>query len=146
MSDAINGKPPTSFWIIGVVALFWNLIGIMLYYMQVSATPEGLQAAYGEVGADFIESIPTWATSAHAIAVTAGVLGCIFLLMRKAWALPLFVISLIGIVAQDIYSFVLVGGASIFGTPAVVIAVVVLLVAIGLVFYSRNSKNKGWIG
>ena len=66
--------------------------------------------------------------------------------MRKAWAIPLFIISLIGIVAQDIYSFILVGGASIFGTPAVVIAVVVLLVAIGLVFYSRNSKNKGWIG
>jgi uncharacterized membrane protein len=145
MSDLINGKPPTSFWIIGIVALMWNIIGVMLYYIQVSASPEELQAAYGEVGANFIESIPTWATSAHAIAVTAGVLGCVLLLVRKAWAVPLFIISLAGIVVQDIYSFVMAGGASIFGTPAIVIAVVVLLVAIGLVFYSRSAKDRHWI-
>jgi uncharacterized membrane protein len=145
MSDQINGKPPTSFWIIAGVALAWNLIGMMLYYMQVSATPEEMQAAYGEVGADFIASIPTWATSAHAIAVTAGVLACLLLLLRRAWAIPMFIISLLGIVAQDVYSFVMASGASIFGTPAVVIAIVVLLVAIGLVFYSRSAKDKHWI-
>jgi len=74
MSDVISGKPPTSFWIIGGVALVWNLIGLMLYYMQVSATPEMLAAVYSEAEYEFLVSIPTWATTAHAIAVTAGVL------------------------------------------------------------------------
>jgi hypothetical protein len=145
MSDVINGKPPTSFWIIAGVALVWNLIGIMLYYMQVSATPDALRAAYGEAGAAYLESIPTWATSAHAIAVTTGVLGCLFLLMRKAWAIPLFIISLASILAQDTYSFVLSDGAALFGMPAIVIAAIVLLVAIGLVAYSRGAKTKHWI-
>jgi hypothetical protein len=40
MSDLINGKPPTSFWVIAIVALMWNIIGVMLYYMQVSASDE----------------------------------------------------------------------------------------------------------
>lgn len=145
MSDVINGKPPTSFWIIAGVALVWNLIGIMLYYMQVSATPDALRAAYGETGAAYIEAIPTWATSAHAIAVTTGVLGCFFLLMRKAWAIPLFMISLAGIIVQDTYSFVMTDGAALFGAPAIVIAVVVLVIAIGLVFYSLGAKSKHWI-
>ena len=117
----------------------------MLYYLQVSATPEALRAAYGEAGARFIESIPAWATSAHAIAVTTGVLGCFFLLIRKAWAVPLFAISFAGILTQDAYSFVLSDGAALFGLPAIVIAVIVLLVAIGLIFYSRSAKARGWI-
>ena len=29
MSDAINGKPPGSFWIIAGVALVWHLVGVM---------------------------------------------------------------------------------------------------------------------
>lgn len=145
MSDVINGKPPASFWITAGVALVWNLIGIMLYYMQVSATPDALRAAYGEAGAAYIEAIPAWATSAHAIAVTCGVLGCLALLFRRAWAVPLFVLSLAGIVVQDTYSFVMSDGATLFGTPAIVIATVVLLVALGLVLYSRRAKSKRWI-
>ena len=145
MSDVISGKPPASFWIIGGVALVWNLIGLMLYYMQVSATPEVLAAAYNEAEYEFIVSIPTWATSAHAIAVTAGVLGCIFLLMRKAWAIPVFIVSLIGIVAQDTYSFVIANGTEVWGTFLIALSIVVLVIAVGLVFYSRNAKDQGLI-
>ena len=54
MSDSINGKPPTVFWIIAGVALVWNLIGFALYYMQVSATDEVLRAAYGEAEYEYL--------------------------------------------------------------------------------------------
>jgi len=145
MSDVINGKPPTSFWIIGGVALVWNLIGLMLYYMQVSATPETLATVYSEAKYEFLVSIPTWATTAHAIAVTAGVLGCIFLLMRKAWAIPAFIVSLIGIVAQDTYSFVIANGIEVWGVGVIVLPIVVLVIAIGLIFYSRSAKDKGLV-
>lgn len=145
MSDVISGKPPTSFWIIGGVALVWNLIGLMLYYMQVSATPEALAAAYSEAEYEFIVSIPTWATAAYAIAVTAGVLGCILLLMRNAWATPVFIVSLIGILAQDTYSFVIANGIEVWGVGVIILPIVVLIIAIGLVFYSRSAKDKGLI-
>ena len=145
MSDPINGKPPTAFWIIGGVALVWNLIGLALYYMQVSATDEVLRAAYGEAEYEYLSSIPTWVTAAYAIAVTAGVLGCILLLMRKAWAIPAFIVSLVAIIVQDTYSFVLSDAMKVFGTGVIAIPIVVLVVAIGLVFYSRSVKEKGWI-
>lgn len=145
MSDVISGKPPTSFWIIGGVALVWNLIGLMLYYMQVSATPEMLAAVYSEAEYEFLVSIPIWATTAHAIAVTAGVLGCILLLMRNAWAMPVFIVSLIGILVQDIYSFVIANGIEVWGVGVIILPIVVLVIAIGLVFYSRSAKDKGLI-
>lgn len=142
MSDVISGKPPTSFWIIGGVALVWNLIGLMLYYMQVSATPETLAAVYSEAEYEFLVSIPIWATTAHAIAVTAGVLGCILLLMRNAWAMPVFIVSLIGILVQDIYSFVIANGIEVWGVGVIILPIVVLVIAIGLVFYSRSAKDQ----
>ena len=40
MIDVLNGKPPTSFWVIGVVFLLWNLLGLFGYYTQVTMTPE----------------------------------------------------------------------------------------------------------
>ena len=145
MSDPINGKPPSAFWIIGGVALVWNLIGLSLFYMQVSATDEVLRAAYGEAEFEYLSSIPTWVTIAYAIAVIAGVLGCILLLMRKVWAIPAFIVSLVAIIVQDTYSFVLSDAMKVFGTGVIAIPIVVLVIAIGLVFYSRSVKEKGWI-
>ena len=45
MNDLINGKPSTNFWIIGGAALFWNLLGLFLYYQNVTTTAADLQQA-----------------------------------------------------------------------------------------------------
>ena len=146
MSDPISGKPPTAFWIIGGVALVWNLIGAMLFYMQVSATDEILKAAYGEAEYEYLSTIPTWVTAAYGTAVITGVLGCILLLMRKTLAIPMFIVSLVAIIVQDTYSFFLSNAVEVFGAGVIVIPTVVLIIAIGLVFYSRTSGEKGWLG
>jgi hypothetical protein len=145
MSDAINGKPPVSFWIIAGVALVWNLIGLMIFYMQVTASPEDLAQYYNETELAFLTSIPLWATAANAIAVIAGALGCGFLLMRKIWAVPMFIISLLGIVAQDIHAFVVADGIAVWGAGAAVLPIVVLVIGVGLILYSRAAREKHWI-
>jgi archaellum biogenesis protein FlaJ (TadC family) len=145
MSDAINGKPPVSFWIIAGVALVWNLIGVMIFYMQVSASPEDLAQYYNETELAFLTSIPAWATAANAIAVIAGVLGCAFLLMRKIWAVPMFIISLLGIVVQDIHAFAIADGIAVWGAGAAVLPLVVLVIGVGLILYSRIAREKHWI-
>jgi len=53
MSDVINGKPSTNFWIIGGAALIWNLIGLVIYIGQVSMSAESLfvlRDAFGVLG------------------------------------------------------------------------------------------------
>jgi len=145
MSEFIDGKPPTSFWVVAGAALAWNLIGLMIYYMGVTASPEQLADYYSEAQLAFVQATPKWAIAANATAVTAGVLACLLLLLRKAWAIPLFGISLVAVIVQDIHGFVVADGMAVWGAPAAGIAVVVLVVAIGLVFYSRAAKRKGWI-
>ena len=145
MSDVINGKPPVSFWIIAGVALVWNLIGVMIFYMQVNASPEDLAQYYNETELAFLTSIPSWATAANAIAVIAGALGCVLLLMRRIWAVPMFIISLLGIVVQDIHAFVIADGIAVWGAGAAVLRLVVLVIAVGLILYSRVAREKHWI-
>ena len=145
MSDFINGRPTMTFWFIGGVALIWNLLGMFMYYMTVSATPEQLATRYSPEEMALMESVPAWATSASGLAVTAGVLGSLCLLFRKAWAVPLFVVSLLAVLVQDLHMFVLNDTVAVFGMVPVYIQSAVVVVGIFLIAYSRSAKRKGWL-
>ena len=144
MSDVINGKPSTNFWIIGGAALAWNLIGLVFYIGEVTMTPEVL-AALTEAQQQFFLATPTWATAAFAIAVNAGVLGSLFLLLRKSWAVPMLVISLLAIVVQDVDAFVLRDAFGVVGISSLIIPSMVFVIGIALLFYARAAKERGWL-
>ena len=145
MSDIVfNDKPTATFWIVGAAALVWNLIGLVFYIGHVTITPEAL-AAMPQAQQDFFAETPTWATAAFALGVNAGVLGSLFLLLRKAWAVPMFVLSLVAVVVQDIDAFVLRGGFSVVGVNGIIIPSMVVAIAIALLFYARGTKERGWL-
>ena len=147
MTDEITGKPPLSFWLIGAIALVWNLFGMYIYVNQVTATAQGLAAGgYTPEQIEFMLSVPQWATSAFAIAVTTGVVACLFLLLRKALATALFVISLAAVLVQNFHTFALNDALAIFGPAPAVIQSVVIIVAAALIWYSRLARSKGWTG
>ena len=145
MSDAATGKPPLSFWIVAGIALAWNLIGLFMYYSGVSATPEQLQAVYSPEQYAAIEATPVWVTSAFAIATTFGVIASVVLLLRKAAAFPLFVVSFVALLVQDLYLFLLSDSLAVFGSSLLVIQGCVFLGGIIWVWYSRLARNRGWI-
>ena len=146
MSDDFNNKPTTAYWIISAVLLTWNLIGLMFYYQQSTLTPEIMQ----EVGLTaqqiaHITGTPAWAHSGYAIAVNAGVLGAILLLLRKAWAVPLFVISLIGALVQDLDAFILRDALDAWGPTGIYLPIIVIVICAFEIWYARSAKAKGWL-
>ena len=144
MSDVLNGKPSTNFWIIGGAALVWNLIGLVFYIAEVTRAPESL-AALTEAQQEFFLTTPTWATAAFAIAVNAGVFGSLFLLLRKAWAVPTLVISLAAIVIQYVDAFVLRDAYGIVGISSLIIPSMVSVIGVALLWYARVTKERGWL-
>jgi hypothetical protein len=144
MSDLLDSRPTTNFWIVGGVALVWNLIGLVFYYEHVTMTPEAL-AGFTDAQQNFFNSTPVWSTSAHAIAVNGGVLGSLFLLLRKSWAVPLFALSLLGILVQNFHAFVLANGLEVWGSSGVALPAIVIVIAVALLVYSRNVQGKGWL-
>jgi len=124
--------------------LVWNVIGLMFYYQQSTLTPQimmDLGMAPQQIA--HITNTPAWGHSGYAIAVNAGVLGAIFLLLRKAWAVPMFVISLLGALVQDLDAFVLRDAIEAWGSSAVFLPLLVVVICVVEIWYSRAAKEKG---
>ena len=74
MNEKTVGGVHWSFWAIGAVALIWNVLGVVNFFVQVN--PDVL-AAYRESERALVEGRPAWASGAFAIAVFGGALGCL---------------------------------------------------------------------
>lgn len=139
-----TNKPSMSFWIISVIALVWNLIGVMAYMAQAYMTDESI-AALPEAEKVMYENVPAWATAAFAIGVFGGAIGCILLLLRKKLATSLFIISLLGVLVQMVYNFMISKAAEVYGPGGMIMPVMVILIGFFLVWYSKKSITKGWL-
>ncbi|WP_347925979.1 hypothetical protein [Pontimicrobium sp. SW4] len=141
MSD--SNKPGIVFWIIGVIALLWNGMGVNAYLQQAFKT----EASTAELNAEQIalmNDLPAWMTALFAIAVFAGVLGCIALLMRKKIAATLFVVSFITATVQQLYWLFGTNAPEVFADMQPYLwPILIIVVAAFLVWYSRDQKSKG---
>jgi hypothetical protein len=136
--NSIN-KPPIWFWIVSVLALIWNGLGVMAYLGRAFATEEMIAALPEEQQAEFLVEYPAWYTAAFAIAVFAGALGCLALLLRKKWAYTLFVLSALGAIIQHVYLFLNVDMSSL------IMPIMVIVVCLLLIWLAKSATTKGWI-
>jgi small-conductance mechanosensitive channel len=144
MNDEATTSVPKMFYWISGAALVWNLLGVAAYVGQVTMSPEDL-AALPEAQRALYENVPTWVTSAFAIAVNAGALGCLLLVLRKALALPVLIVSLVAVLVQMYHSFFMSNAMEVMGVAAVIGPAFVIIIGIYLVWFANDSKSKGWI-
>ncbi|MDX1487799.1 MAG: hypothetical protein R3268_06335 [Acidiferrobacterales bacterium] len=140
MNDETVGSVHWSFWAIGAVALIWNVLGCINFFVQMN--PDML-AAYRESERAIVEGRPAWATAAFAIAVFGGALGCLLLLLRKSAAYYLFIASLLGVIVTMTHTL---GVGIDFGLGEILgIILMPLVVAVFLIWYSKWAQSKGWV-
>jgi len=128
-----------------IVALIWNLLGCAAYLADVTTSPEAV-AKMTPVQQQMYASRTAWGVGATATAVWFGAAGCVGLILRKRWAMPLLVISLLGVLVQDFAIFVASKVGAQAGAMAFVLQGLVLVVAIRLVLLARSAAAKGWFG
>jgi len=144
MNTINEQKPAVWFWIVSVLALVWNLLGVMAYLGQVTISPEDL-AKMPEAEQAMIAALPAWYIGAFAIAVFAGALGCLLLLLRRRLALWTLVLSLVAVVTQQIYTFLLsdIGGS--LDSASLGMTVSIPVVAVLLIWLAQSSSKNGWL-
>jgi hypothetical protein len=135
---------PKWFLPVAGVALLWNLVGCAAYLSDVMLTPDDV-AKMDAAQQALYASRPAWAVAATAVAVWGGAAGCVGLLLRKRWALPLLLASLAGLVVQNVGLFVISDAASLAGPGVVALQGMVMLIAIGLVLLARKAIARGWL-
>lgn len=130
-------KTPIWFWIASGIALLWNLMGVSAYVAQLKMTAADI-AAMPVDQRTLYENFPMWANIAFAISVFAGALGCIGLLMRKKWSLPVLGLSLLGVIGHMVHN--ITSGAINFSEPATAILPgLILVVAIALLGLAKKG-------
>lgn len=137
-------KPNKAFWIIAVLALLWNLMGVYQFYLG-SFALERIRDSVSAEEFTIMESLPSWYAIVFGITVFTGVLGCFLLLARKKLAVPLFGISLLTVLVIEFYWLFATDIMEVSGLVAAVMPLIVIAISIFMYFYSKGAAQKGWL-
>lgn len=136
-------KTPWHLWVVGILALLWNSFGCIDYTMTQTRQDEwfaqmGMTAAQLE----YFNAMPAWTHAAWAIGVWGGALGAILLLLRRKWAMPVFVVSFLGWLAGAVYAFALSDGMEAMG-PMWPMQIVIGGACVFFIWYAWMMSKKG---
>ena len=146
-ADAAN--VPWHLWVVGTLALLTTAFGAYDYvmsqsgnlaYMEAMVAPMGLDA---QAAVDYFSSFPLWADAVWAIGTWSGVAGAVLLLLRKALAYPVWLLSMAGLVLSNAYALTnplpgMTDSSMTYATVAIVFAVM-----LALTLYARGQKARG---
>ena len=144
MEESNAVKPPKWFYIVSGIALVWNLMGVIAYLLDATITEEEI-AALPPAQQIIYQDVAVWSVSAYAFAVWGGFVGCLLLLLRKSWAIPVLIVSLLGILVQMYHSFFVIDSFAVFGPGGMIMPIMVVVIGIYLVYFSRQAKANGWL-
>ena len=138
-------KIPMWFWVVSIFFLLWNIMGVFSFLAHTFISNEALaelpsneRELYGEY--------PLWTTIVFAIAVIAGMIGAIGLVLKKKWSKMAFVISLLAIIPQMIHNVFFTKSIEVYGTvEAVTMPALVVIFGLFLLWFSTSAIKKHWL-
>ena len=130
---------PVHLWIVGVVTLLFNAMGIMSYLTtklgmleQMGLTPEQIA---------FMNSYPAWISAFWALGVWGAFAGSVLLLLRSRWAVTAMVVAMIGLIGTTLGNYVVLDVPAAMQAPALDVAI--WAVTLFLLFYARRMAKAG---
>ncbi|MFL6548420.1 MAG: hypothetical protein ACJ8OJ_06965 [Povalibacter sp.] len=138
-------KPPTWYWIVAILAVVWMLFGVMAWVMDLMMDEAAL-AKMTDAQRQLYATRPQWLFVVYAVAIFSGLAGAIGLVIRKSWAIPLFVVSLVAVVIQFGYTFMAMHAVELLGAGAALpFPLVIFLIGAALLWFSIRAKRSNWI-
>ncbi len=137
-------KPPIWFFVLAAIALLWNAAGLVAVVADLRLSASDIAALPADQRA-LHAARPGWSVVASVVAVAAGTLGCLLLLVRQRLAVVVFALSLAGVVVQDLGIFVVAGAGKDGNDVPFVLQGFVLVIAVGLLLFSRRAQGKSWL-
>lgn len=146
--ETSDNRPSILFWVIAAVLLLWGLGGASIYVAYFVETPAEFAAgaetaANQEAYAEYVANVPWWAIAVGIIAAVTRLLGAIGLLLRRAWALPLYVVSLIFFLVALYRAFFLANVASVMSGGHIATELFFLALSIFAIWFAHANKSKG---
>ena len=139
-----SNKPAIWFWIVSIIALLWNLMGVNAYIQQAYRT-EAVMSQLTTEQIALLDARPAWVTALFAIAVFAGAIGCLLLLLKKKLATSVLTLSFLAATIQQIWWFTTDGPSIMDQFSGAIMPIMIIVVCALLVWFSKKSTARGWI-
>lgn len=139
-----TARPKAWYWILAIFLLVWNITLLFLTVYESFFMAEEMLEKLTAAQLDIYQNQPSWVIINTYLAAGSGLVGAIGLLMTRRFAVIMFAISLICIIINTVYAYLVIDGMSVLTTFDIVMSI--LLVIIGFIaWYASNSaKKRGW--
>jgi hypothetical protein len=141
MATSVRATPPGWFRLVALLAVVWNAFGVAMYLSSVGVFGDPM-AGLSEAERAAASSIPGWITGAFAIGTFAGLIGSLGLVLRKSWAQPVLIVSLIGLLVLEGWIVFFSGALEMFGLA---VPIMVSVGAILLAWLAVHARGRGWL-
>jgi len=141
MATAAPVLVPVWFRVVAVLAVVWNAFGVAMYLSAVGIFGDpaaGLDEAQRAAQA----AIPAWIMGAFAIGTFAGLIGSLGLVLRRIWAQPVMVVSLVALLVLEGWIVFFSGAVEQFGLA---VPIMVSAGAILLAWLATHARRRLWL-
>jgi hypothetical protein len=135
---------PKWYWLVAVFGLLWMAFGCFNYLLLMTMSPAEI-AQLPPAQQEVVNTAPVWVNALYAIAVWSGLGGAIGLVLRRAWARLLFLVSLAAVILQFGWIFTSTSQLAVEGPSAAAFPLIILLFGIFFVWFAGYAQKRGWI-
>lgn len=133
---------PAWYWPIALFALLFEAAGAYLFLNGLKVDPATLPLDQRAI----YLATPQWMNIAWGVAIGAGLLGAFGLLLRRRFAEPLLLISLLAVVLQLAGLFLVEQLRELTPEDHLIVPIAILVVAYGFWQFAKIGRSRGWLG
>lgn len=145
--DATNdarSKTPWHLWLVGVVAVLFNAIGVFDFVMtMVHGAAYMKSAGMTQAQIDHYQQMPAWMTLDWAVGVFGAFAGSVLILLRNKLAWPVLAVSLAAFLLSLAYTYLLTDGAKIMGQQMAITSAVIAALLAFFIWYAWTMTKRG---
>ena len=137
-------KTPWHLWLVGVVAVLFNAIGVFDFVMSMAQGPRYMASA-GMTPAQIAhyQDMPIWMTADWAIGVFGALIGSVLILLRNKLAWPVLAVSLAAFLLSLLYTYMLTDGGKIMGPQMAITSAVIAGLLAFFIWYAWWMTRRG---
>ena len=132
---------PTWFWVAAAAALLFEAFGVFQYLTDVTTDHATLPLDQRAMWA----ATPTWIIAFYAIAVWTGLAGAILLLLRRRFAVPALLVSLVAALIQFSGLFLVPQLRQTVPENALIAPVAISVCCYLAFMLARRANQRGWL-
>ena len=141
VEGATKPAVPAWFWAVAIGALLFEAAGAFLFANSLTLDPATLPLDQRAI----YDATPQWMTIAWAVAIGTGVIGALGLLMRRRFAEPALLVSVIAVAVQFSGIFLVKQLRELTPEDHLMVPIVILVLAYALWQTAKLARRKDWL-